>query len=107
MITTIKFLATDVAPRPDEVDYWVDITDNPYKGTIKYFNGTDWIRLQDLGGNLDLTKCYSKSEVIVLQKLLNIKVEFSGTGYVYEQSIKAGDKFKPGETIKVRLKEKK
>ena len=50
---------------------------------------------------------YSKSEVIVLQKLLNIKVEFSGTGYVYEQSIKAGDKFKPGETIKVRLKEKK
>lgn len=50
---------------------------------------------------------YSKSEVIILQKLLNIKVEFSGTGYVYEQSIKPGDKFKSGETVKVRLKEKK
>lgn len=50
---------------------------------------------------------YSKSEVVILQKLLNIKVEFSGTGYVYEQSIKPGDKFKSGETVKVRLKEKK
>ena len=74
MITTIKFLATDVAPRPDEVDYWVDITDNPYKGTIKYFNGTDWIRLQDLGGDLDLTKYYSKSEV---NNLLNEKASVS------------------------------
>ena len=74
MITTIKFLATDVAPKPDEVDYWVDITDNPYKGTIKYFNGTDWIRLQDLGGDLDLTKYYSKSEV---NNLLNEKASVS------------------------------
>ena len=74
MVTTIKFLATDVVPKPDEVDYWVDIADNPYKGTIKYFNGVEWIRLQDLGGDLDLTKYYSKSEV---NNLLNEKASVS------------------------------
>ena len=70
MITTIKFLATDVAPRPEEVDYWVDISDNPYKGTIKYFNGSEWVRLQDLSGDLDLTKYYTRNEI---NNLLNDK----------------------------------
>ena len=70
MITTVKFLATFVAPKPDEVDYWIDLSDNPYKGTIKYFNGTEWVRLQDLGGSLDLTKYYNRNEV---NSLLNDK----------------------------------
>ena len=74
MVTTIKFLATDIAPKPDEVDYWVDIADNPYKGTIKYFNGVDWIRLQDLGGDFDLINYYTRNEV---NSLLNEKASVS------------------------------
>lgn len=41
----IKFLAANVAPKPDEVSYWVDISANPYGGVIKYYDGYDWIKL--------------------------------------------------------------
>lgn len=41
----IKFLAANVAPKPDEVTYWVDISANPYGGVIKYYDGYDWIKL--------------------------------------------------------------
>lgn len=41
----IKFLAANVAPKPDEVTYWVDVSANPYGGVIKYYDGYDWIKL--------------------------------------------------------------
>lgn len=41
----IKFLAANVAPKPDEVSYWIDISANPYGGVIKYYDGYDWIKL--------------------------------------------------------------
>lgn len=41
----IKFLAANIAPKPDEVTYWVDISANPYGGVIKYYDGYDWIKL--------------------------------------------------------------
>lgn len=41
----IKFLAANIAPKPDEVSYWVDISANPYGGVIKYYDGYDWIKL--------------------------------------------------------------
>lgn len=41
----IKFLAANIAPKPDEVSYWVDISANPYGGVIKYYDGQDWIKL--------------------------------------------------------------
>ena len=46
MVTNrIIFFATSVQPNPEEIDYWVDLSDNPYGGSIKYFNGTEWVRL--------------------------------------------------------------
>lgn len=44
----IKFLASDVAPKPEETTYWVDIWSNPYGGVIKYYNGEDWVKLDQL-----------------------------------------------------------
>lgn len=50
---------------------------------------------------------YSKSEVLVLEKLLNLNIEYSGDGYVYDQDIKEGTVLKESDTIKLKLKQKK
>lgn len=71
MVTNrIIFFATSVQPNPEEIDYWVDLSDNPYGGSIKYFNGTEWVRLATSGGIPDLNNYYTKTQV---NKLLNDK----------------------------------
>ena len=71
MVTNrIIFFATSVQPNPEEIDYWVDLSDNPYGGSIKYFNGTEWVRLAASGGVPDLNNYYTKIQV---NKLLNDK----------------------------------
>ena len=71
MVTNrIIFFATSVQPNPEEIDYWVDLSDNPYGGSIKYFNGTEWVRLATSGGVPDLNNYYTKTQV---NKLLNDK----------------------------------
>lgn len=75
MVTNrIIFFATSVQPNPEEIDYWVDLSDNPYGGSIKYFNGTEWIRLAASGGTPDLSNYYTKTQV---NKLLNDKANIS------------------------------
>lgn len=70
----IIFFATSVQPNPEEIDYWVDLSDNPYGGSIKYFNGTEWVRLAASGGMPDLSNYYTKTQV---NKLLNDKANIS------------------------------
>lgn len=71
MVTNrIIFFATSVQPNPEEIDYWVDLSDNPYGGSIKYFNGTEWVRLAASEGVPDLNNYYTKTQV---NKLLNDK----------------------------------
>lgn len=70
----IIFFATSVQPNPEEIDYWVDLSDNPYGGSIKYFNGTEWVRLAASGGTPDLNNYYTKTQV---NKLLNDKANIS------------------------------
>lgn len=67
---TVRFFATNTQPNPVEVDYWVDLSDNPYGGSIKYHNGTEWVRLAASGGIPDLSKYYTKVQV---NQLLNDK----------------------------------
>lgn len=75
MVTNrIIFFATSVQPNPEEIDYWVDLSDNPYGGSIKYFNGTEWVRLAASGGIPDLSNYYTKTQV---NKLLNDKANIS------------------------------
>ena len=68
----IIFFATSVQPNPEEIDYWVDLSDNPYGGSIKYFNGTKWVRLAASGGAPDLSNYYTKTQV---NNLLNNKAD--------------------------------
>lgn len=70
----IIFFATSVQPNPEEIDYWVDLSDNPYGGSIKYFNGTEWVRLAASGGTPDFSNYYTKTQV---NKLLNDKANIS------------------------------
>lgn len=66
-MAAIKFSKQGIAPNPSEVDYWVDITSNPYGGNIKYFDGVDWTDLiSGEGGNVDLSRYYTKIETNVL-----------------------------------------
>lgn len=75
MVTNrIIFFATSVQPNPEEIDYWIDLSDNPYGGSIKYFNGTEWVRLAASGGMPDLSNYYTKTQV---NKLLNDKANIS------------------------------
>ena len=75
MVTNrIIFFATSVQPNPEEIDYWVDLSDNPYGGSIKYFNGTEWVRLAASDGTPDLSNYYTKTQV---NKLLNDKANIS------------------------------
>lgn len=72
MVTNrIIFYASRVQPNPDEIDYWVDLVENPYGGVIKYYNGTDWVKL-NTGGTTDLSNYYTKSQV---NELLNGKAD--------------------------------
>ena len=75
MVTNrIIFFATSVQPNPEEIDYWIDLSDNPYGSSIKYFNGTEWVRLAASGGTPDLSNYYTKTQV---NKLLNDKANVS------------------------------
>lgn len=70
----IKFLATNIQPNPVEVNYWVDLSDNPYGGSIKYYNGEQWVRLAESGGIPDLSNYYTKKQV---NNMLNDKADTS------------------------------
>lgn len=63
---TVRFFATDIQPNPVEVDYWIDLSDNPYGAIIKYWNGTEWFRLAESGGNPELVNYYTKVQVNAL-----------------------------------------
>lgn len=66
-MAAIKFSKQGIEPNPQEVDYWVDITANPYGGNIKYFDGVNWIDLTSgEGGNIDLNRYYTKVETNIL-----------------------------------------
>lgn len=67
---TVRFFATNTQPNPVEVDYWVDLSDSPYGGSIKYHNGIEWVRLAASGGVPDLSNYYTKVQV---NQLLNDK----------------------------------
>lgn len=84
----IIFFATSVQPNPEEIDYWVDLSDNPYGGSIKYFNGTEWVRLAASGGTPDLSNYYTKTQV---NKLLNDKANVSKVDKVEGKGLSTND----------------
>lgn len=49
---------------------------------------------------------WSRNDVLKLTKLVGLQADFSGTGFVKSQSIKAGATIQSGQTLTVKLKQK-
>jgi hypothetical protein len=52
-MAVVKFSKQTIEPNPLEVDYWVDITSDPYGSVWKYYNGVDWVSLNLNNGSND------------------------------------------------------
>ena len=59
----VNFSKQYIRPNPLEVDYWVDLDENPYCAVIKYYNGEDWVQLNGSGGSASDFDFYTKSQI--------------------------------------------
>ena len=62
-MAAVKFSKQYIHPNPIEVDYWVDLSKNPYGGVIKYYNGEDWVQLNGSGGSASDFDFYTKTQI--------------------------------------------
>lgn len=52
----VKFIESKIQPDPVTCKYWVDLFENPYGGSIKYFNGESWVKISDESADLSSIK---------------------------------------------------
>ena len=52
----VKFIESKTQPDPVIYKYWVDLFENPYGGSIKYFNGESWVKISDESADLSSIK---------------------------------------------------
>mgnify|MGYP000493176220 CR=1 FL=1 len=52
----VKFIESKTQPDPVTCKYWVDLFENPYGGSIKYFNGESWVKISDESADLSSIK---------------------------------------------------
>lgn len=45
VIGRIRFLASTIAPKPEEIEYWIDLSEDRYGYVIKCYNGVEWERI--------------------------------------------------------------
>lgn len=45
VIGRVKFIVSTTQPKPNEVDYWIDILEDPYGSVIRTWNGVEWRRI--------------------------------------------------------------
>lgn len=62
-MAAVKFSKQLIQPNPLEVDYWVDISENPYGAIIKYHDGDDWMQLNGSGGSASDFDFYTKTQI--------------------------------------------
>lgn len=68
-----KFSKQGIQPDPREVDYWIDITADPYGSVIKYFNGDTWDELVAYGEfGMSPYDYYTKKQI---NEMLNNKAD--------------------------------
>lgn len=48
VINNLKYSAQLIAPNPKEIDYWIDLKEDPNGGIIKYYNGVAWDYLNQM-----------------------------------------------------------
>lgn len=51
-----NFIESKTAPNPLQYKYWIDLTENHYGGSIKYFNGSSWVKVSDESSDLTAIK---------------------------------------------------
>lgn len=52
----VKFIESKTQPNPAIYKYWIDLFENPYGGSIKYFNGESWVKISDESADLSSIK---------------------------------------------------
>lgn len=52
----VNFIESKTQPNPVIYKYWVDLFENPYGGSIKYFNGESWVKISDESADLSSIK---------------------------------------------------
>lgn len=74
----VKFSKQYIQPNPLEVDYWVDVSENPYGAVVKYHDGNDWqiLNISEGGGSFPAYKYYTKEET---NRLLSYKQDILDT----------------------------
>lgn len=68
-------LASTIKPNPASVKYWADLASNPNGGDLKYFNGKDWVYVNNKATG-DIKEL--QSEVAELQSGKVDKIEGKG-----------------------------
>lgn len=87
-------LGSTIKPNPASVKYWADLASNPNGGDLKYFNGKDWVYVNNTATD-DITEL--KEDVKQLQTDVKNKVDkVSGKGlptndYTTEEKNKLAD----------------
>ena len=68
MVTNnIKWVAHTIAPNPIEIDYWIDLTEDPNGSIIKYYKENKWVNLlssEDAGTTYTFTNGTNGSFIV-------------------------------------------
>lgn len=77
MVTNnIKYSAQNVAPNPKEIDYWIDLTEDPNGGIIKFWNGNIWDYLNRMDDqDRDIANEIARAKAAEAQLQENINAE--------------------------------
>lgn len=65
----VIFKEYKVSPNPKECKYWIDLTEDPHGGIIKFYDGKAWVNLNG-GGNTDTELDEIKQDVQDVQNSL-------------------------------------
>lgn len=96
VINNLKYSAQTVAPNHKEIDYWIDLTEDPNGGIIKYYNGTKWDYLNQMDDQNGLILEIKESVDEIKDALDSITVEKVND---LQYDIKVGDKVAGSITI--------
>ena len=73
VIGRVKFIVSTTQPKPNEVDYWIDILEDPYGSVIRTWNGVEWRRIdQDA---VDAIENFSQQLLQLDEKINNTIIE--------------------------------
>ena len=77
VINNLKYSAQTIAPNPKEIDYWIDLTEDPNGGIIKYYNGSTWDYLNQMDDQnnliLEIKEIVDDLKNITIEKVNDLK----------------------------------